>query len=98
MADAPGLVLFMNAIAEFARGAKSLSTQPVWDRHLFNARNPPQVTCEHREYEEVADTNGTIIPLDDMVHKSFFFGMYFYFLILFITKFKLVYSFLTLTI
>ncbi|XP_057545441.1 benzyl alcohol O-benzoyltransferase-like [Amaranthus tricolor] len=74
MADAPGLVLFMNAIAEFARGAKSLSTQPVWDRHLFNARNPPQVTCEHREYEEVADTNGTIIPLDDMVHKSFFFG------------------------
>ncbi|KNA08666.1 hypothetical protein SOVF_160600 [Spinacia oleracea] len=74
MADAPGLVQFMSAIAELARGAKSPSIQPVWERHLLSARDPPRATCEHREYEEVADTNGTIIPLDDMVHKSFFFG------------------------
>lgn len=80
MADAPGLVQFMNAVAELARGAQSPSIQPVWERHLLSARNPPRVTCEHREYEEIADTKGTIIPLDDMVHKSFFFGMSFLYL------------------
>lgn len=74
MADAPGLVQFMNAVAELARGAQSPSIQPVWERHLLSARHPPRVTCEHREYDEIADTKGTIIPLDDMVHKSFFFG------------------------
>ena len=76
MADAPGLVQFMNAIAELARGAESPSIQPVWERHHLNCRDPPRVTYEHREYEEIADPNGTIIPLDDMVHKSFFFGMF----------------------
>lgn len=74
MADAAGLVLFMNAVAELARGAPKLSVTPVWERHLLCSREPPRVTCVHREYDEVADTKGTIIPLDDMVHKSFFFG------------------------
>ncbi|XP_021753472.1 benzyl alcohol O-benzoyltransferase-like [Chenopodium quinoa] len=74
MADAPGLVQFMNAVAELARGAQSPSIKPAWERHHLCARDPPRATCEHREYEEVADTKGTIIPLDDMVHKSFFFG------------------------
>jgi len=32
------------------------------------------VAFAHREYDEVPDTKGTIIPLDDMVHRSFFFG------------------------
>jgi hypothetical protein len=32
------------------------------------------VTFSHREYEQVQDTKGTIVPLDDMVHRSFFFG------------------------
>jgi hypothetical protein len=74
MSDAPGLSQFMSAISEMARGARAPSVLPVWDRHLMDARNPPRVTCTHHEYDEVADTNGTIIPLDDMVHKSFFFG------------------------
>ncbi|XP_021738744.1 benzyl alcohol O-benzoyltransferase-like [Chenopodium quinoa] len=74
MADAPGLVQFMNAVAELARGAQSPSIKPAWERHRLCARDPPRATCEHREYEEIADTKGTIIPLDDMVHKSFFFG------------------------
>ncbi|XP_062105116.1 benzyl alcohol O-benzoyltransferase [Humulus lupulus] len=74
MSDAAGLVQFMTAVGEIARGAGSPSVPPVWQRELLNARNPPRVTCEHREYEEVADTKGTIIPLDDMAHRSFFFG------------------------
>lgn len=74
MCDAFGLVLFMMAVAEMARGAHAPSIPPVWQRHLLNARDPTHVTYQHREYQEVADTKGTIIPLDDMVHRSFFFG------------------------
>ncbi|KAM7272447.1 hypothetical protein ACFE04_027110 [Oxalis oulophora] len=74
MSDAAGLSQFMSALGEMARGARTPSIPPVWDRHLMDARTPPRVTCTHHEYEEVPDTKGTIIPLDDMVHKSFFFG------------------------
>lgn len=74
MSDAPGLVQFMTAVGEMARGATTPSTLPVWQRELLLAREPPRVTCTHREYEQVADTKGTIIPLDDMAHRSFFFG------------------------
>lgn len=74
MSDAPGLVQFMSAVAEIARGAPGPSVPPVWARELLNTRDTPKVTCVHREYEEVEDSKGTIIPLDDMVHRSFFFG------------------------
>ncbi|KAE8077559.1 hypothetical protein FH972_016114 [Carpinus fangiana] len=71
MSDAAGLVQFMKAVGEMARGARAPYIPPVWQRHLLKARDPPCVTCTHREYEEV---EGTITPLDDMVHRSFFFG------------------------
>ncbi|KAJ1411459.1 Transferase [Sesbania bispinosa] len=74
MSDAAGLVLFMSALGEIARGMNGPSIPPVWRRELLNARDPPRVTCTHREYEQVPDTKGTIIPLDDMTHRSFFFG------------------------
>ncbi|XP_057527543.1 benzyl alcohol O-benzoyltransferase-like [Amaranthus tricolor] len=75
MADAQGIMLFLNAVAEHASGAQSLSTPPVWQRHLLNARKPPHVKFQHREYEEVlAETNDTLIPVNDLVDKSFFFG------------------------
>nr|QLI57449.1 BAHD acyltransferase [Celastrus angulatus] len=74
MADAPGLVQFMSAVGEMARGATVPSLQPVWHRHVLFARDPPHVTRTHREYDEVPDTKGTIIPLDEMAHRSFFFG------------------------
>lgn len=74
MSDAPGLVQFMNAVAELARGAAAPSVAPVWAREILEARDPPRATCVHREYDDVPDTKGTIIPLDDMVHRSFFFG------------------------
>ncbi|KAI9084376.1 hypothetical protein K1719_033718 [Acacia pycnantha] len=74
MSDAAGLVQFMSALGEIARGARKPSNPPGWHRELLNARKPPRVTCTHREYDEVPDTKGTIIPLDDMAHRSFFFG------------------------
>lgn len=71
MCDAPGLVQFMNAVAELARGEAAPSLVPVWSREVLEARHPPRVTCVHREYEDVP---GTIVPFTDMVHRSFFFG------------------------
>nr|KYP71771.1 Taxadien-5-alpha-ol O-acetyltransferase [Cajanus cajan] len=76
MSDASGLSQFLNAWAEIARGATKPSISPLWRRELLMARDPPRITCNHREYEQVPDTNkGTFSSNeDDMVHRSFFFG------------------------
>ncbi|KAG6387628.1 hypothetical protein SASPL_152820 [Salvia splendens] len=68
MSDAAGLVQFMSAVSEFARGHASPSIQPIWERHLLSARNPPVVTCTHHEY-------GDSTPSDEinMVDRSFLF-------------------------
>ncbi|KAL8262710.1 hypothetical protein R6Q59_024059 [Mikania micrantha] len=74
MSDASGLFQFMTALGEMAKGASKPSTLPVWQRDLLFARDPPRVTCTHHPYDELEDTKGTIISLDDMAHRSFFFG------------------------
>ncbi|KAH1195992.1 Benzyl alcohol O-benzoyltransferase [Glycine max] len=79
MSDGAGLSQFMNTWAEMARGVKSPSIVPVWRRELLMARDPPRITCNHREYEHVPDTKeGTITSSYDndnnMVHRSFFLG------------------------
>jgi hypothetical protein len=70
MADAQGLVQFLSAVAELARGAAAPTVRPVWGRALLTARAPPRPGFAHREYDEVPDTKGTIVPLDDMAHRS----------------------------
>ncbi|KAD3337486.1 hypothetical protein E3N88_33006 [Mikania micrantha] len=57
-----------------ANGSSTPSTKPIWQRELLCARDPPSVTCTHHEYDEVADTNATIIPMNVMENRSFFFG------------------------
>lgn len=74
MADAPGLAQLMTALGELARGLPSPSVAPVWRRELLEAHKIPAPSFPHREYEQVPDTEGTLIPLDDMAHRSFFFG------------------------
>lgn len=74
MSDAPGLIQFLSAVGELARGADAPSVLPVWDRHLLHARNPPRVTCTHPEYLDVPIPRGTPIQQQEMVHRSFFFG------------------------
>ncbi|CAJ2631537.1 unnamed protein product [Trifolium pratense] len=74
--DAAGLKQFMNAWAEMARGAHQPSIQPVWNRELLMARDPPRITCNHREYEQIIPPPNTIKKEDTtstIVHRSFFF-------------------------
>ncbi|CAH2062708.1 unnamed protein product [Thlaspi arvense] len=80
MSDAPGIVQFLNTVAEFARGggaeAKMLPTlPPVWKREVLSARWPPRVMCFHQEFEQRASvTLSDYCQQADMVHGTFFFG------------------------
>ncbi|KAK9057624.1 hypothetical protein SSX86_022460 [Deinandra increscens subsp. villosa] len=74
MSDAFGYVQFMKALSEMANGASSPTILSVWQRELLCARDPPRVTCTHREYDELPDKDGVIITPDDMECMSFFFG------------------------
>ncbi|XP_057440721.1 benzyl alcohol O-benzoyltransferase-like [Lotus japonicus] len=73
MSDGAGLKQFLNALAELCQGASQPSVQPVWQRELLMARDPPHITFNHREYEQVLDTTkGIGTPI--IVDQSFFFG------------------------
>ncbi|KAK7337866.1 hypothetical protein VNO77_18454 [Canavalia gladiata] len=77
MCDGGGLSLFMNALAEMCRGAREPSIPPVWRRELLQARDPPRITCNHREYEQVPDSSQEVTMTsyeEHMVQRSFFFG------------------------
>nr|UUA44353.1 alcohol acyltransferase type III.2 [Vitis vinifera]UUA44357.1 alcohol acyltransferase type III.2 [Vitis vinifera]UUA44358.1 alcohol acyltransferase type III.2 [Vitis vinifera]UUA44360.1 alcohol acyltransferase type III.2 [Vitis vinifera]UUA44361.1 alcohol acyltransferase type III.2 [Vitis vinifera] len=76
LSDAAGLIQFLNTIGEMAQGLSVPSLLPIWQRELLNARNPPQITRIHHEYEKVTNTKGTLMAMDEnnLVHRSFFFG------------------------
>ena len=77
MCDAPGMIHFLNAIINMAQGLSRPSLQPIWQRELLNARNPPRITHMHYEYEEVINTKDTLLMAMDknnLVHPLFFFG------------------------
>ncbi|CAN0830052.1 Benzyl alcohol O-benzoyltransferase, partial [Linum grandiflorum] len=73
MSDAAGLIQFMSAVAEIARGATTAPTvTPVWERHILTARSPPRVTCTHEEYKRLPTTYDP--KADMMTSASFLFG------------------------
>ncbi|XP_020169870.1 benzyl alcohol O-benzoyltransferase-like [Aegilops tauschii subsp. strangulata] len=75
--DGPGMVQFLAAVAELARGAVAPTVRPVWARELLMAMHDdpaPPTIFTHREYDDVRDASGTIMPLESMVRRSFFFG------------------------
>ncbi|KAE9619004.1 putative benzyl alcohol O-benzoyltransferase [Lupinus albus] len=49
MVDGAGILQFMTALSEMARGLHEPSILPVWDRELLCARDSPRITCNHRE-------------------------------------------------
>ncbi|XP_026450953.1 benzyl alcohol O-benzoyltransferase-like [Papaver somniferum] len=72
--DGQGVHQFVKALAEIARGRVSPSILPIWERHLLNARDPPQVMFAHREFDVLSKRIEKIPSLDDVVQHSFFFG------------------------
>lgn len=72
MSDATGILQFLTAVSELARGAERLSVLPVWERHILCSRYPPRVTLRHREHDVVIDTKGTIIAHDRVVRHLLF--------------------------
>uniref|UniRef100_A0ACD5XVQ0 Uncharacterized protein n=1 Tax=Avena sativa TaxID=4498 RepID=A0ACD5XVQ0_AVESA len=76
MADGAGLVQFLNAVGELARGAMTPTVRPVWERELLMAPldDPPMPPrFAHREYDDIV-ADATTPLFDDMTHRSFFFG------------------------
>ncbi|XP_047959676.1 benzyl alcohol O-benzoyltransferase-like [Salvia hispanica] len=69
--DGVGLSQFLSAVGELAGGAAFPSIQPVWDRHLLSASQPPRVSFAHHEYD-VSTSGGTLVSLDTMEERSFF--------------------------
>uniref|UniRef100_A0ACD5XYN4 Uncharacterized protein n=1 Tax=Avena sativa TaxID=4498 RepID=A0ACD5XYN4_AVESA len=77
MADGAGMVQFLAAVADLARGAVAPTVRPVWGRELLMASHgdpSPRPRFAHREYDEVPDADGAIMPFDDLTHRSLFFG------------------------
>ena len=70
MSDGMSIFQFMIAVGEMAQGA----IPPVWQRELLNARNPPQVTFTHHEFDKVVESKVFASSLHDMARNCFFFG------------------------
>jgi hypothetical protein len=71
--DGQGVVQFMEAVAELARGAAAPTVRPVWGRELLMApcNDTAPLRFAHREYD-VVEPDPDERPA--MVHRSFFFG------------------------
>lgn len=75
MSDGIGLLQFITAIGEMARGATAPSVAPVWERHRLCARHSPRITCLHHEFDHnIIDINNFSLNNVNVVHNSFFFG------------------------
>ncbi|KAJ3672572.1 hypothetical protein LUZ60_007293 [Juncus effusus] len=76
MGDAPGLMQFLMALGEMVQGAEAPTVRPVWDRHLLDARDPPQVMYNHPEFEPITNQNKDKVAANDKsnIHHAFFFS------------------------
>ncbi|XP_022944042.1 benzyl alcohol O-benzoyltransferase-like [Cucurbita moschata] len=43
-------------------------------KRSLNSRDPPRVTCHHREYDQVVVAEGNLMPIDNMAHRFIFFS------------------------
>ncbi|EEE52157.1 hypothetical protein OsJ_34004 [Oryza sativa Japonica Group] len=75
MFDGLGAMEFVNSWAETARGAAELTVPPFLDRTLLRARDPPVISFEHHEFEEIPDVSDTaaLYADQDLLYRSFCF-------------------------
>ncbi|XP_052135487.1 omega-hydroxypalmitate O-feruloyl transferase-like [Oryza glaberrima] len=75
MFDGLGAMEFVNSWAETARGAVELTVPPFLDRTLLRARDPPVISFEHHEFEEIPDVSDTaaLYADQDLLYRSFCF-------------------------
>ena len=75
MCDAAGIVQFMRAVGELARGLPEPTVAPLWSREILDARSPPRPSFPHHEYDPVPPPPPSCPPPgDDMVMRTFPFG------------------------
>ncbi|KAF5936023.1 hypothetical protein HYC85_027152 [Camellia sinensis] len=79
VSDELGLVQFLKATVDKAKGSSSSPPRPMWQRELLKAREPPQITCAlHHQYKDSGDHQSTtsvdMSDNNDTLHQSFFFG------------------------
>eukprot|EP00253_Pinus_taeda_P033593 PITA_33593 len=72
--DGIGLVQFMKALAEMVKGATRPSVLPVWKRENLRPRANPVVKLPLYEYDQIEDRDGKMVPPNELIHNSFFFG------------------------
>uniref|UniRef100_J3MJQ3 Uncharacterized protein n=1 Tax=Oryza brachyantha TaxID=4533 RepID=J3MJQ3_ORYBR len=70
MCDASGIVQFMDAVADLARGGRELAVSPAWCRELLDARKPPKPEFRLPENDDVAPE----VALGDMLMRTFSFS------------------------
>lgn len=71
--DAIGIVQFLSAVAELARGLPTPTVAPAWSRELLEARSPPTPSFPHHEFDVIPPPVGPPPAADDMVVRSFTF-------------------------
>nr|XP_048330730.1 alcohol acyl transferase 1 allele GSa-like [Ziziphus jujuba var. spinosa] len=75
MFDGFGPSQLLNTRGEMAKGVEKPSIQPVWQRELLNARNPPRITQIHHEYlPEATDIDHQNFHQTEAINRSFFLG------------------------
>ncbi|KAJ8423740.1 hypothetical protein Cgig2_023895 [Carnegiea gigantea] len=73
MFDGIGAMEFVNSWGETARGL-ALKVPPFLDRTILNARDPPKIEFQHKEFDEIEDISGTNdLYNEEMEYQSFCF-------------------------
>ena len=55
MTDGVGIIRFLKAAGEIARGSTSSAIPPVWNREILRPRAKPLIKYPHHEYDYVED-------------------------------------------
>lgn len=74
MSDTRGIVQFMSALCEMAKGAARPSVLPVWEREILRPRTIPEVKFPLYAYDQIEEKDGQMVPEKDLKINSFFFG------------------------